>query len=158
MSPLLSFWILVFRTQHKLSGAKPLYHVCPSEDRWIIPTLCLIGKTVPCLSTLHLMADFIFPTQSLLSVSSQIAALPATTVRSVISGVPGWVRQTGLTLPWIPAQNRLHKRTASGLSWDSAGYWRTFSCFFNFKKESPGYRWAPRSLPFPLLRQLHPNR
>lgn len=153
MSPLLSFWILVFRTQHKLSGAKPLYHVCSSEDRWMNPeSFCLIGKTVPCLSSLPLMADFIFPTQSLLSVSSQIAALSATMMSSVISGVPGWVKQTLNTLPWIPAQNPLHKCTTSHLSWDSRGYWRIFSCFFNFKKESPGYSWAPRSLAFPLLR------
>lgn len=34
------------------------------------------------------MADFIFPTQSLLSVSSQTAALSAITMSSVISGVP----------------------------------------------------------------------
>lgn len=48
----------------------------------------LIGKRVPCLSSLPLMDDFIFPTQSLLSVSSQTAALSATTMSSVISGVP----------------------------------------------------------------------
>ena len=43
---------------------------------------------MPCLSSLPLMDDFIFPTQSLLSVSSQTAALSATTMSSVISGVP----------------------------------------------------------------------
>lgn len=135
MSPLLNFWILLFRTQHKLSVAKPLYHICPTEDRWMNPdSFCLIGKTVPYLSSLPLMADFIFPTQSLLSVSSQIAALSATTMSSVISGVPGLVKQTLNTLPWIPFQNLLHKCTTSRLSWDSRGYWRIFSYFLTSKK------------------------